>query len=180
MPEVTVPKGGRNRSFRESKSFMVRSLTSPQEQRGSGAAGKGAHSLPFALGHDSRQKQVLGPVLVPESAGEKQGTVLGRGRFSERGTGTTGRGTGTQGEGIGPRGRGTETQREGTGTQEEGGRDPEGGGDGARGGKWMVLRQTQKQNQVQMKTYMKVCLWRAKGFGGGFRTGPAEEAPEGR
>lgn len=56
------------------------------------------------------------------------------------------------------RGRGTETQREGTGTQEEGGRDPEGGGDGARGGKWMVLRQTQKQSQVQMKTYMKVCL----------------------
>lgn len=80
VPGITAPEGGQNRSFREPQPFMGRSLTSPREQRGSGAAGQGARFLPFVLGLDSRQKQVLGPVLVPESAGEKQGTVLGGGR----------------------------------------------------------------------------------------------------
>lgn len=62
----------------------ARSLTSPREQQGSGAARKGVRSPPFVLGHGSRRKRVRGPVLVPESASGRQGTALGRGEETQR------------------------------------------------------------------------------------------------
>lgn len=71
-------------SPREPCSLRARSLTSPQGQRGSAAAGTGALSPPGVLGLDSRQKPVLGPVPAPESAGGRPGTVLGGGQETQR------------------------------------------------------------------------------------------------
>lgn len=54
-------------------------LTFPQGQRGRGAAGLGARSLPCGLGRGSKQRQAQGPVQIPEPAGGRRGTVLPEG-----------------------------------------------------------------------------------------------------
>lgn len=86
VPEVTQQRreARPGASPREPCSLRARSLTSPQGQRGSAAAGRGALSLPGVLGLDSRQKPVLGPVPAPESAGGRPGTVLGEGEETQR------------------------------------------------------------------------------------------------
>ena len=84
LPESTHHLKEARISFRESCSLMARSLTSPREQQDSGAGGKGVRSPPFVLRHGSRQKQVLGPVLAPESANGRPGTVLGRSKETQR------------------------------------------------------------------------------------------------
>lgn len=119
LPESTQHLKEARIRVSESCSLMARSLTSPREQQGSGAGGKGVRSPPCVLRHGSRQKQVLGPVLVPESASGRPRTVLGRSKETERGGTCTQRGTGTQGGG-------TETQREGDKDPERRTRTPEG------------------------------------------------------
>ena len=179
LPESTHHLKEARISFRESCSLMARSLTSPREQQDSGAGGKGVRSPPFVLRHGSRQKQVLGPVLVPESASGRPGTVLGRSKETQRGGDRDSEGTGTQREGDrDPEGtgaqRGGDRDSEGTGTQREGDRDPEGtgtqrGGQGPReeaqkqvagrdpegpetcGGEWNTLRQNQPGHRSRQR-----------------------------
>lgn len=98
MPQVTqqLREARTGAAPREPCSLRARSLTSPQGQRGSAAAGTGVLSPPGVLGLDSRQKPVLGPVPAPESAGGRPGTVLGGGQ-EPQGTGDRAPGGGGQG-----------------------------------------------------------------------------------